>query len=119
MQPVLITLEEFIYQRQKDFPFASGELSGLLRDIALASKIIQRDLSKAGLVDHILGKTGSVNIQGEEVKKLDDFANNMLIQCLQTSGECCGVASEEEDTFISFHEKTDIKSQNTLFCSIL
>ena len=105
MQPVLITLEEFIYQRQKDFPFASGELSGLLRDIALASKIIQRDLSKAGLVDHILGKTGSVNIQGEEVKKLDDFANNMLIQCLQTSGECCGVASEEEDTFISFHEK--------------
>lgn len=105
MQAALITLEEFIYQRQKDFPYASGELSGLLRDISLASKIIQRDLSKAGLVDHILGKTGTVNIQGEEVKKLDDFANNMLIQCLQTSGECCGVASEEEDTFISFHEK--------------
>lgn len=100
----LITLDEFIIQTQKDFPLATGELSGLLRDIGLASKLVHRDLSKAGLVENILGNTGDTNVQGEEVKKLDEFANNILIQCLKTSGECCGIASEEEDTFVSFHE---------------
>ena len=99
----IITLDEFIFEKQKDFPYASGELSGLLRDIGVAAKIVNRDLGKAGLVDHVLGQTGTTNIQGEEVKKLDEFANNILIECLKTSGECCGVASEEEDTFISFH----------------
>lgn len=100
----LITLDEFIIQRQKDYPMATGELSGLLRDIGVAAKVVNRDLSKAGLVENILGNTGSTNVQGEEVKKLDEFANTILIQCLTSSGECCGIASEEEDTFVSFHE---------------
>lgn len=100
----LITLDEFIIQSQKDHPLATGELSGLLRDIGVAAKIVHRDLSKAGLVENILGNTGDTNVQGEEVKKLDEFANTMLVQCLKTSGECCGIASEEEDTFVSFHE---------------
>jgi len=101
----LITLDEFIIQGQKDSPGATGELSGLLRDIGVAAKIVNRDLSKAGLVENILGNTGDTNVQGEEVKKLDEFANTILIQCLKTSGECCGIASEEEDTFVSFHEE--------------
>lgn len=106
----LVTLDEFIIQRQKDYPMATGELSGLLRDIGVAAKLVNRDLSKAGLVDHILGNTGDMNIQGEEVKKLDEYANKTLIQCLKTSGECCGIASEEEDTFVSFHEDERCKN---------
>ena len=96
------TLDEFIIQRQKDFPFANGELSSLLRDLGLAAKIIHRDVNKAGLVD-ILGMSGETNVQGEQVMKLDDFANDTIIQSLKSSGECCGVASEEEDTFVCFH----------------
>src|SRR5947207_14737189 len=87
----VITLDEFIFQREKDFPFATGELSGLLRDIAFAGKIVNREVNKAGLVD-ILGTTGANNVTGDEVKKLDLFANEQFISALQVSGECCGVA---------------------------
>jgi len=82
----LITLDEFIAINQEKHPDATGELSGLLRDIGLASKIVNRDLSKAGLVDAILGDAEKTNVQGEEVKKLDEFANTILIKCLQNSG---------------------------------
>jgi fructose-1,6-bisphosphatase I len=97
----ILPLDEFILEKQKDFPYATGELSSLLRDIGLAAKIIHRDVNRAGLVD-IIGNTGEVNVQGEEVKKLDDLANQILIRSLKTSGECCGIASEEEDDFVSF-----------------
>ena len=82
----LITLDEFIIQRQKDFPFATGELSGLLRDIGLASKIISREVNKAGLVN-LSGQAGVENASGEEVQKLDVMADNLLISCLKNSGE--------------------------------
>lgn len=95
----MIVLEEFIADSQKDFPFATGELSGLLRDISLAAKIVNREVNKAGLVD-ILGNEGSTNVQGEEVKKLDVFANNTFIKSLRTSGECAGIASEEDEDII-------------------
>lgn len=110
----LITLDEFIIQGQKVTPGATGELSKLLRDIGVAAKIINRDLNKAGLVKNILGDAGSTNIQGETVQKLDVFANNILIQYLKHSGECCGVASEEEDTFISFHTEPHCHSAKYL-----
>lgn len=110
----LITLDEFIIQGQKDAPGATGELSRLLRDIGVAAKIVNRDLSKAGLVEHILGEAGSTNVQGEEVKKLDEFANDILIKCLKTSGECCGIASEEEDSFVSFHNEPQCKDAKYL-----
>lgn len=100
----LITIDEFISAEQQKFSTATGELSGLLRDISIAAKIVNRDLRHAGLVDNILGNTGDINVQGEEVKKLDEFANTILIKCLKTSGECCGIASEEEDDFVSFHK---------------
>src|SRR5580765_7411177 len=94
----VITLDEFIFQKEKDFPFATGELSGLLRDIAFAAKIVNREVNKAGLVD-ILGTTGINNTTGDEVKKLDIFANDQFVSALQVRGECCGLASEELETF--------------------
>lgn len=93
------TLDEFIIRRQANFPDTSGELSRILRDIGLAAKIVHREVNKAGLVD-ILGDTGSTNIQGEEVKKLDIFANNRFIASLKMGGACCGIASEENENFI-------------------
>ncbi len=105
----LVTLDEFIAVNQEKHAGATGELSGLLRDISLASKLVQRDLSKAGLVDTILGDTEKTNIQGEEVKKLDEFANRILIKCLQNSGDCCGIASEEEDDFVCFENRLNAK----------
>ncbi|MDI1354552.1 MAG: class 1 fructose-bisphosphatase [bacterium] len=93
------TLGQFIIEKQADFPYAKGELSRLLRDIAIAAKIVNREVTKAGLVD-ILGETGETNIQGELVKKLDVFANEQFIAALKAGGEVCGIASEENDDFI-------------------
>ena len=95
------TLDEFIIRKQTEFPYATGELSRLLRNIALAAKIVHRDVNKAGLVD-VLGTTGLTNVQGEEVKKLDILANERFIASLELGGQCCGVASEENEDFVSF-----------------
>ena len=100
----IVTLDEFIIQSQKSLPYATGELSGLLRDIGLASKIISREVNKAGLVD-IIGQAGAENSSGESVQKLDVMADNMLISCLKNSGECCGIASEENTTFVPIQTK--------------
>jgi fructose-1,6-bisphosphatase I len=94
------TLGQFIIEKQADFPYAKGELSRLLRDIGIASKIVNREVNKAGLVD-ILGDFGSTNGQGEDQKKLDVFANTQFIAALTSGGECCIVASEEEDEFVA------------------
>ena len=95
----IVTLDEFIIKRQKDFPYASGELTGLLRDIGVAAKIINREVNRAGLVN-ILGVEGSENQSGDIVQKLDIFSNNVMIECLANSGECCGIASEEDESII-------------------
>lgn len=95
----LITLDEFIIKRQKDFPYASGELTALLRDIGIASKLINREVNRAGLVN-IIGIADEENASGDAVQKLDLYANKKLIECLSNSGECCGVASEELEDFI-------------------
>ncbi|ATP56951.1 class 1 fructose-bisphosphatase [Pedobacter ginsengisoli] len=93
------TLGQFIIEKQADFPYAKGELSRLLRDIGIASKIVNREVNKAGLVD-ILGAAGTMNIQGEGQQKLDVFANTQFISALTSGGECCIVATEEEDDFV-------------------
>ncbi len=93
---VVQTLGQFIIEKQKDFPYAKGELSRLLRDIGIAAKIVNREVNKAGLVD-ILGEIGSVNTHGESQKKLDVFANEQFISALTSGGECCIVVSEEND----------------------
>jgi len=93
------TLGQFIIEKQADFSYAKGELSRLLRDIGIAAKIVNREVNKAGLVD-ILGDAGTINIQGEGQKKLDVFANEQFISALTSGGECCIVATEEEDEFV-------------------
>lgn len=93
------TLEQFISERERDFTFATGELSNILRSISLASKVINREVNKAGLVD-ILGITGHENVHGETVKKLDVFAHEELISALSLGGECSILASEEEEDVI-------------------
>jgi len=95
----VLTLEQFIIDRESDFTFATGELSNLLRNISLAAKVINREVNKAGLVD-ILGITGHENVHGETVKKLDDFAHREMIAALSLGGECSILASEEEEDVI-------------------
>jgi fructose-1,6-bisphosphatase I len=95
----VITLGQFIIEKQADFPYSKGELSRLLRDIGIAAKIVNREVNKAGLVD-ILGEYGTTNIQGEDQKKLDVFANEQFIAALTSGGECCAVGSEENDEIV-------------------
>ncbi|MHB8261176.1 MAG: class 1 fructose-bisphosphatase [Bacteroidia bacterium] len=98
------TLGQFIIEKQTDFPYAKGELSRLLRDIGIATKIVNREVNKAGLVE-ILGETGEVNIQGEQVKKLDAFANGQFIAALKAGGEVCAIASEENEEIIQINSE--------------
>ncbi len=104
------TLDEFTLQQLRDFPHATGELSNLLRDIGLAAKRINVEVNKAGLVD-ILGDTGATNVQGEEVKKLDIFANNQMVGVLRHGISCAGIGSEELDDIVVFDDETSNKSK--------
>jgi fructose-1,6-bisphosphatase I len=104
------TLDEFTLQQLRDFPHATGELSNLLRDIGLAAKRINVEVNKAGLVD-ILGDTGNTNVQGEEVKKLDVFANNQMVGVLRHGISCAGIGSEELDDIVVFDDETSNKSK--------
>lgn len=97
------TLNEFIILRQADFPYAKGELSRLLHHMSIAAKMVNKKVNKAGLVD-ILGEAGETNIQGEEQKKLDVFADQNFIAALRASGECCGIITEENKEIITFYE---------------
>jgi fructose-1,6-bisphosphatase I len=106
----VLTLDEFTIQQLRMFPQATGELSSLLRDIGLASKRINVEVNKAGLVD-ILGDHGSVNIQGEEVKKLDIFANNQMMGVLRHGISCAGIGSEELDDIVIFDDEVSNQSK--------
>lgn len=99
MTAELITIERHILEQQRRFPEATGEFTNLLYDIALAAKIISREVSKAGLVE-ILGLTGEENVQGEQVMKLDVFANETLIRMNYHTGRLCAMASEENADII-------------------
>ncbi|TVP89118.1 MAG: class 1 fructose-bisphosphatase [Thioalkalivibrio sp.] len=99
----IVTLNEFIINRQDEHPEAKGDLSRLLHHIGIAAKIVNKKINKAGLVD-ILGKAGEVNVQGEDVKKLDVFANDHFMAAIKASGEVCAVASEENQEIITFDE---------------
>lgn len=97
------TLNEFILNSQAQFPNAEGDLTHLLHHLGTAAKIVNREVNKAGLVD-ILGQMGTSNIQGEEQKKLDVFANDHFINSLHSCGEVCAIASEENESFILFDD---------------
>ncbi|MEO2053289.1 class 1 fructose-bisphosphatase [Flagellimonas beolgyonensis] len=96
------TLGEFIIANQNSFQYTSGELSRLLNGIRLAAKVVNHEVNKAGLVD-IIGSAGDTNIQGENQQKLDVLANEKFIQTLKNREIVCGIASEEEDDFISIN----------------
>ncbi len=106
----VLTLDEFTIQQLRNFPHATGELSGLLRDIGLAAKRVHVEVNKAGLVD-ILGDAGSTNVQGEDVKKLDVFANNQFTGVLKHGISCAGIASEELDDFVVFDDPVSRNSK--------
>ena len=100
------TLGEFIIENQEAFPYSSGELSRLIRSLRLAAKVVNHEVNKAGLVD-ILGLHGDTNIQGEDQQKLDVYANETFIQTLINREIVCGIASEENDDFITISGKNN------------
>jgi len=104
------TLDEFTIQQMRDFPNATGELSGLLRDIGLAAKRVNVEVNKAGLVD-ILGDAGEINVQGEEVKKLDVYANEQFMGVLRHGISCAGIGSEELDDVVVFDDEISNNSK--------
>lgn len=97
--PIGTTLDRFIKKKQDEFEYATGELSQLLRDIALAGKIINREVNKSGLLD-IAGAYGSKNVQGEDQQKLDVIANIRFTRALRNGGQVCAVISEEDEEII-------------------
>ena len=106
----ITTLNDFITLKQRDFPYAKGEMSSLLSHIGTAAKMVNKKINKAGLVD-ITGKSGDINIQGETQQKLDVYADEVFINALWSSGECCGVATEENENEIAFSEKFAAKGK--------
>ena len=100
------TLGEFIIKNQNSFKYSSGELSKLFNSIRLAAKVVNHEVNKAGLVD-IIGNAGEVNIQGENQQKLDVYANEVFINALTNRNIICGLASEEEDEFISINSQDE------------
>ena len=104
------TLGEFIIDKQEDFKYSSGELSRLISAIRLASKVVNREVNKAGIAN-IIGQVGNQNIQGEDQQKLDVLANNIFIEALSQREVVCGIASEESDDFI------EIKATNNAHLS--
>jgi len=100
----ITTLDDFIIRKQKDYPEAKGEFSRLLHHMGTAAKMVSSKIRKAGLAD-ILGRAGNTNVQGEDQQKLDVYADEVFISALHSSGECCGVATEENQNIITFtHE---------------
>ena len=95
----VVTIERHILEQQKEYPQATGVLTSILYDMALAGKLISRETNRAGLAD-ILGLTGAFNVQGEEVAKLDEFANAAIIRLNQYTGRLGGMASEEDPDII-------------------
>ena len=97
-QSIGFTLDRFIKNNQDQFQYASGELSQLLRDIALASKVVNREVNKAGLID-IMGPLGSQNMAGDDQQKLDVLADIRFTRALKKGGEVCALISEESESY--------------------
>jgi fructose-1,6-bisphosphatase I len=96
------TLDRFIKNHQGQFQYASGELSQLLRDIALASKVVNREVNKAGLID-LMSPMGTLNHSGEEQQTLDVLANIRFTRALTKGGEACALISEETESYVDLN----------------
>ncbi len=95
-----ITLTRFITAQERRIPTATGEFSDLLQNIALAGKLVAREVNRSGLVEDILGSAGTRNVHGEDVQKLDVYAHMTFVRILQESGHLAIMASEESETAI-------------------
>ncbi len=103
MPAEIVTVEQHILQGQREWG-GRGDFSAILHQIILAAKIVSREVTKAGLLD-ILGPTGQVNVTGDEVQKLDVFANRTFIQALSYIGRICVIATEEEKDLVHIPEQ--------------
>jgi len=100
----LVTLSEFVMERQSDFPYASGDLTRLLSDIGIAGKIINHKVNKAGLQD-ILGAAANINVQGETQMKMDVFSDETLLNAMRWGGQVAGAGSEENEKYFAFDQE--------------
>jgi fructose-1,6-bisphosphatase I len=100
----VVTIERYIIEQERLYPEATGELSGILYDIALAAKMISSKVRRAGLVD-ILGAMGTENVQGEMQQKLDVFANEIIVKAMDHTGRLAAMASEEEPDIIAIPDE--------------
>jgi len=100
----VVTISRFLVDEARSHPSATGAFTSLLHDIALAAKVIGREVNKAGLVE-ILGRAGGENVHGEQVQKLDVFANQVMIRALDHTGLVACMASEENETYIPIPDK--------------
>jgi fructose-1,6-bisphosphatase I len=109
-----MTIARHIIVEQSKYPGATGELSKLLHDLSLAAKVISLEVNKAGLVD-IIGFTGDNNVHGEQVKKLDVFAHDMMVKAMDHGGHLCVMASEEEEDIVPIPKEFNIGKYVLLF----
>jgi len=109
-----MTLEQFIIDRQDEFPHSTGSFSRLLRDLSVAAKIINRNIRQAGILD-VLGETGAVNVQDEHQKKLDQIADRELVRALRKGGECCLIGSEEQADTIQMDQNRETRERYAVF----
>ncbi len=107
-------LTKFLLEEQRRYPESTGNFTSLFSDLVLAAKIISREVNRAGLID-ILGSTGGQNVQGEEVQKLDELANEMLIRTMEHGGHLSGMASEEMEEIVKVDGKFPKGSYLLLF----
>ncbi len=114
MRSKVVTIDRHIIDEERRFPGASGRFSALLYDIALAAKIISREVNMAGLID-VLGRTGERNIHGEEIQKLDTFAQDVIVKAMDHAGHLCCMVSEECDEIIPIPDRFDIGPYVLLF----
>jgi len=99
----VVTIDRYIIEQERLYPHATGELSGILYDLAVAAKMIANKVRSAGLAD-ILGATAHQNVQGETQQKLDVLANEIIVKAMDHGGRLCGMASEEEEGIIDIPE---------------
>ena len=115
MRSKVVTIDRHIIdQERRRYPDASGRFSALLYDIALAAKIISREVNMAGLID-VLGATGDTNVQGERVQKLDAFAQEVMVKAMDHAGHLCCMVSEESDDIIPIPKRFELGNYVLLF----
>ena len=114
MRSKVVTIDRHIIDQERNHPDASGRFSALLYDIALAAKIISREVNMAGLID-LLGATGDTNVQGERVQKLDAFAQEVIVKAVDHGGHLCCMVSEESDDIIPIPRRFEVGNYVLLF----